>query len=174
TELNGNASTGERLTFISDATISVSSARLALAFTYQNESIQLLSGVEMPQSLEAARPSLDPVGVRVGPQPAIYLAFEDLSPEHLSHHSLFFEFGPDSWKIQQALRSEPWCFVDDEGQLRAHGILRPRRGNGGVRELEWLAQAQAAPEGPVREEIPELPDGFFADRVFVLPEIPQD
>jgi hypothetical protein len=174
TEFNGRASSGEQLTFISDATIGISGARLALAFTYQNENMQLLPGIEMPQNLQAARPSLDPVGVRLGPQPAIYLAFEDLPPEHLSHHSLFFEFSPDSWKIQQALRSEPWCLVDNEGQLRGVGMLRPRRGNGGVRKLEWLVQTQEVPADLVQEEVPELPDGFFADRVFLFPEIPPD
>ena len=174
TELNANASTGERLTFITDTSVQVSSARLALALSYQNETIQLLAGADMPEALQAMRPSLDPVRARLGPQPAIYLALESLPSSHLSYHSFFFELGPDSWKIQQALRSEPWCIVDDEGQLRSRGLLRPGPGNGGVRLLQWLEQPQIASSDSVPEEVPELPDGFFADRVFVFPQVPED
>jgi hypothetical protein len=174
-ELNANASSGEVLTFITDATVGVSSARVALAFTYQNEMLQLLSGNDLSEQLQAARPSLDPVAARLGPQPAIYIAIENLPPAHLSHHSFFFELGPDSWRLQQALRSEPWCLVDGQGQLRAAGILRPVGGNGGIRRLQWLVPAGAAEQDDsALEEIPELPDGFFADRVFVFPAVPEE
>jgi len=100
------------------------------------------------------------------------LALEDLPATHLSHHSFFFGLGPDSVEIQQALRSEPWCITGPDGELGALGILRPRRGNGGVRMLEWLVQ-EAAPEESLSEEIPELPDGIFSDRVFVMPYVPE-
>lgn len=173
-ELNANAATGEALTFITDATVSVSNARVALAFTYQNETLQLLSANELAESLQAARPSLDPVAARLGPQPAIYLAIEDLPAAHLSRQSFYFELGPDSWRIQQALRSEPWCLVDGEGQLRAAGIMRPRRGNGGVRLLQWLIPADDSFDSASLEQLPELPDGFFADRLFIFPQVPED
>ena len=173
-ELNANAATGERLTFITDTSVQVSSARPALVLSYQNETIQLLGGGDMPEAIQATRPSLDPVRAQLGPQPAIFLAIEGLPLSHLSYHSFFFELGPDSWRIQQALRSEPWCIVDDEGQLRSRGLLRPRRGNGGIRLLEWLEHPQVGSDESVPEEVPELPDGFFADRVFVFPQVPED
>jgi hypothetical protein len=173
TELEALASTGERLTFITDAAVRVSNARIAFAATYQDGFIQLLPGVEMPDALQAAHPSLDPVPVRLGPHPAVYLAIEDLPSSHLSHHSISFELGPDSLKIQRALRSEPWCIAGPDGELSSVGILRPRRGNGGIRLLEWLVQAEK-PGETLAQEVPELPDGFFSERVFVLPYIPEE
>lgn len=175
TEMEAVAGTGERLTFLNDAAVRVSNARIALAATYQDGLIQLLPGIEMPDALHAARPSLDPVPARLGPQPAVYLAIEELPTTHLSHHSFFFEFGPDSLRILQALRSEPWCLAGPEGELSSAGMLRPCRGNGGIRLLEWLVQPTKEDEDEtLAQEAPELPDGFFSDRVFVLPDIPED
>src|SRR5215467_4487963 len=42
TELNGLASSGERLNFTTDTSVQVSSARIALAATYQDQAMQLL------------------------------------------------------------------------------------------------------------------------------------
>jgi len=172
TALEAVAGTGERLTFITDAAVRVSSARIAIAATYQDGFIQLLPGIEMPEALQAAHPSLDPVPAKLGPHPAIYLAIEDLPSSHLSHHSVFFGLGLDALKIQQALRSEPWCIAGAEGELSSIGILRPRRGNGGVRMLEWLGQ-ETNQEESFSQEVPELQDGIFSDRVFVLPSVPE-
>src|SRR5215831_3458538 len=172
TELEAVAGTGERLTFLSDATVRVSSARIALAATYQDGLLQLLPAIEMPDALLAVHPSLDPVPARLGPHPAVYVAIEDLPPAHLSQHSFFFEFGPDSLRILQAMRSEPWCIAGPEGELSSAGMLRPRRGNGGIRLLEWLVQEEKLDEVS-SQEAPELPDGFFADRVFVFPNVPE-
>lgn len=173
TELEGIAGTGERLTFLNDAPVRISNARIALAATYQDGAIQLLPSIDMPDLLHAAHPSLDPVPARLGPQPALYVAIEDLPASHLGQHSFFFEFGPDSLRVVQALRSEPWCIAGPDGELSSSGMLRPRRGNGGIRLLEWLVQPEKQDEALTREA-PELPDGFFSDRVFVLPDIPED
>jgi len=51
TELNALATSGERLNFTTDVSVQVSAARIALAATYQDENIQLLPGVEMPEAL---------------------------------------------------------------------------------------------------------------------------
>jgi hypothetical protein len=172
TELNALAITGERLNFTTDVSVQVSNARIALAATYQDENIQLLPGVEMPEALQSARPSLDPVRVRLGPQPAIYLAIEGLPASHLSFHSVFFELGPDSFKIQRALETETWCIADSEGMLSSQGLLFPQRGNGGVRQLKWLVRPGEVPEESVPQEVPELPNGFYAGRTFVFPHVP--
>jgi len=172
TELNALATSGERLNFTTDVSVQVSAARIALAATYQDENIQLLPGVEMPEALQAARPSLDPVRVKLGPQPAIYLAIDDLPASHLSYHGVFFELGPDSVKIQHALESETWCVVDGDGALTSQGLLYPRRGNAGIRQLEWLVRGEEALEESLPQEAPELPNGFYAGRVFVFPHIP--
>src|SRR5262249_27891632 len=118
------------------------------------------------------RPSLDPVRVKLGPQPAIYLAMDGLPASHLSYHSIFLELGPDSLKIQRALETETWCLADAEGNLSSQGLLYPRRGNAGVRHLEWLVRAGEAPEESLAQEAPELPNGFYAGRVFVFPHVP--
>lgn len=176
TELNALATSGERLNFATDVAVQVSGARIAMAATYQDEAIQLLPGVEMPEALQAVRPSLDPVHVRLGPQPAIYLAIDVLPETHLGKHGIFFELGPDSIRIQRALESETWCIADSSGALCAEGLLYPRRANAGVRQLEWLVGAKGATEREenLPHETPELPNGFYAGRVFVFPHIPME
>jgi hypothetical protein len=173
TELNAVATTGERLNFATDVSVQVSNARIAFAATYQDENLQLLPGVEMPESLQSVRPSLDPARARLGPQPAIYLAIEGLPASHLSFHSFFFELGPDSFNIQKALESEAWCIADSEGTLSSLGLLFPRRGNGGVRQMEWLVRPAEALEENHGQEVPELTNGFYAGRTFVFPYVPQ-
>ena len=173
TELEAVAGTGERITFLNDAAVRVSNARIALAATYQDGFIQLLPGIEMPDALHAAHPSLDPIPARLGPQPALYLAIEDLPSTHLGRHSFFFEFGPDSHRILQALLSEPWCIAGSGGDFSSAGMLRPRRGNGGIRLLQWLVPAEKRDDA-MSQEAPELADGFFSGRVFVLPDIAED
>jgi len=172
TELVGEAQTGERLTFITDATAAVSRASIAFAAAYQEGSLRLASGIEMPETLQALRPSPDPVRVNLGANPALYLAIENLPPDHLSLHSLFFELGPDSYRIQQALEKETWCLMDNAGELGARGILRPKPVNGGVRAMEWLLpeQAEEKPQS-ADEEVPFLPTGFYGPRTFLLPLI---
>ena len=172
TELNAKASTGERLVFGLDATIQVSSARMALALAYQNQELQLLSGVEMVESFQAFRPSIDPVKVNLGTQPALLLAIENLPPALLSRHALFFELGPGSYPLQDALRNEPWWIFSEDGTLNGNGLMRPRRANSGVYELRFQLYADqiAKSEG----ELPEIPDGFYSGRQFVFPEMNAD
>lgn len=169
TELNGRASTGERLTFSTDATLEVSSARVALALAYQGQSLQLLPGIDLSESVQDSRPSLDPVRVYLGPQPALFLAIEDLPPSHLSRHGLFFELGPGSWAIQDALRSEPWWIFGAGGDLTSEGLLRPKRVNRGVYQLEWQTGAQNAMR--TDEGLPALPDGFYSGRQYIFPVV---
>jgi hypothetical protein len=172
-ELVGEAESGERLTFITDATLNISGARIAFAYAYQDGALRLVSDLEMPEALQALRPCLDPVRVNLGPNPALYLAIENVPPDHLSRHAFFFELGPDAQRIQQALQSETWCVMDAAGELRAAGILRPQTGNGGVQALQWLV-----PEGvdvkqlETDEEVPLLPNGFYGPRIFLFPAIP--
>src|SRR5262249_17477324 len=47
TELTGEADTGERLSFATDMTVGISSARIALAAAYQNGGLRLLAGFDM-------------------------------------------------------------------------------------------------------------------------------
>ena len=175
TELIGEADTGDRLTFTTDVTINVSPARLAMVATYQNGELRLLPGFEMPDEIQSARPSLEPVRANLGAHPAIYLAIENLPEHHLSRHGVFIELGPDSSAVQRALHTEPWCLAANEGDLGATGILRPERTNAGIRELKWLVPErakQADNSGKSEIEVADLPDGFYAGRVFVFPTIP--
>lgn len=169
TELNARASTGERLTFGLDATIQVSPARIALALAYQDQQLQLLPGVEMSEALQAFRPSIDPVKVNLGAQPALILAIENLPPTLLSRHAVFFELGPGSFSLQEALRKEPWWTFSEDGTLSGEGLMRPRRVNSGVYQLEWQLEADQAAKA--ESELPEIPDGFYSGRQFVFPEM---
>ena len=176
TELIGNAQTGERLTFITDTAFVASPARLAFAFTYQDGALRLLPGIELADSLQAARPSLEPVAASLGPNPAMFLAIENLPPQHLGRHSFFFELGPDAYRVQRALGSETWCLVGAEGELSGRGVLRPRAANAGVNALEWLVPpaSSTARTGGTAEEAPPLPTGFYGPRLFVWPAVPNE
>jgi hypothetical protein len=167
TELNARASTGERLTFGLDATIQVSSARIALALAYQDQQLQLLPGVETTESLQAYRPSIDPVKVNLGAQPALLLAIENLPPTLLRRHALFFELGPGSFSLQEAFLKEPWWTFSEDGTLNGEGLMRPRRANSGVYELGWQLEAEIG----AKSELPEIPDGFYSGRQFVFPDM---
>ncbi len=174
TELTGEAQSGERLTFTTDTSVEISTATLSLAATYQEGSLQLMPGVEMPEKMQAARPSRDPVRVNLGMNPAIFLAIENLAANHLSQHGFFFELGPDARSIQNALLTETWCLAGPQGEFVAQGILRPGRINAGVRSLTWLLNGSPAQETPAEKdiEVATLPDGFYAGRIFVFPVVP--
>lgn len=170
TEMFGTAQSGERLTFTTDATCCVSGSRIAFAATYQDGSLQLISGVDMPEDMQALRPSSDAVRADLGPNPAIYLAIENLPQSHLSRQSFFFELGPDAHAIQETLDAATWCLVDAGGRLGSRGILRPTPINGGVRELQWLLPdgEQDATDAEPSGEVPRLSAGFYGSRVFLV------
>ena len=168
TELNAVASSGERLVFSLDATCEISQARLAFALSYQDGAARLLSGVQMSDAVQAMRPSLEPVPVGLGPQPALFLAVENLPPSLLNRHGLFFELGPGTYPVQHALCHEPWWIFDEDGGLAGEGLLRPRRSNGGVYQLEFQMGDNAL-TGSLDTPLPSIPDGFYAGRQFVFP-----
>lgn len=174
TELMGEAETGERLTFTTDATFSVSDARIALAATYQEGALQLISSVEIPEALQALRPSLEPVRVNLGPNPALFLAIENLPPSHLSQQTFFFELGPDAYRVQRALETETWCLIEPDGELGGKGVLRPQPTNGGIRSLEWLLPEIESEDdsAKVDTEAPGLAGGFYGSRLFRFPSVP--
>lgn len=180
TELHAVAAGGERLLFSLDATTEVSGARLAMALGYRDQSLRLLSGVAMSEEIEALRPSLDAVPVALGPEPALFLAFDGVGETGLGRHGLFFELGPGSYAVEHALAHEPWWVVGERGELAGAGLLRPRRGQGGVFHLERTVRpagaaadrAAATPAGDA-EVLPERPAGFYSGRLFVLPEMPE-
>ena len=173
TELIGEAETGERLTFTTDATFSVSDARIALAATYQDGALRLMSSIEMPEALQALRPSLEPTRVNLGPNPALFIAIDKLPVSHLSQQTFFFELGPDAFRVQQALQNETWCLVGRDGELGAKGILRPNSTNGGIRALEWLVPEEHEGNEPkVDVEAPGLSSGFYGSRLFLFPPVP--
>ena len=180
TELIGEAQSGERLTFTTDATISVSPARIAMAFTYQDGALQLMPGIEYPERVQNARPALDPVKVNLGPHPAVILAIDNLPQTHLSLHSFFFELGPDAARIQEALESETWCLYGASGELHSRGILRPKTLNAGVAGLQWLVKSESAEPAAgggramAAADVPVLPAGFYGPRVFVMPPVPAE
>jgi hypothetical protein len=169
TELNAKASSGERLSFATDISIEMSPAKIALALVYQEQHLQLLPGVDIAESFGAYRPSYDPVRVNLGTQPAVFIAVENLLPSHLSRHGLFFDLSAGAYSIQRGLATEPWWLFGHDGELSSEGLMRPRRANRGIRQLEWQS---AAPTRSHREDkLPDLPDGFYAGRVFVFPDI---
>jgi hypothetical protein len=174
TELVGEAEDGEKLIFTTDASITVSRASVALAATYQDGWLRLVPGVEMPEMLQAARPSFEPVRTNLGATPAIFLVVEELGPAHLTGHSFFFLLNREARGLQKALLNEPWCLASSSGEFNVDGILRARRANAGVRTLEWLRPDDSASPPPPPDEggTATLPDGYHAGRVFIFPGVP--
>ncbi|MFZ0964836.1 MAG: baseplate J/gp47 family protein [Terriglobia bacterium] len=172
TELVGEAEGGEKLTFTTDASITVSRASITLAATYQDGWLRLVEGMEMPEALQAARPSFEPVRVSLGASPAIFFAVEGLEPAHVSGHSLFLLMSPEARGIQDALLNETWCLAQPTGEFSVDGILRPHRANAGVRALEWLRPVAPQSSTVDNAEAATVPDGFYSGRVFVFPDVP--
>ena len=168
TELIGHARSGERLTFATDASIEVSSATVAIALGYQDQTLELLPNIEVSETLQAYRPSLDPVRVNLGPQPALFLAIENAPEAGLRRHSVYFDLAPSGYPVRAALQSESWWIFGPDGDLSGEGLLRPERGNGGMSHLRWQF-GEGAVEGG-RNAMPELEDGFYGGRTFIFPD----
>ena len=172
-ELVGEAESGAMMRFLTDEPVTVSAARIALAATYEDHSLRLVPGLQLPPEIEEFSPVYDPVEVNLGPGPAIFIAVENLPPTHLSRHGFFIELDPEAETVAAALPREAWCLAGEEGQLDASGILRPERRNAGIRRLNWLLRGgpENGGEEGEEQELPALPDGFFAGRCFVMPPV---
>ena len=173
TELVGEAEGGEKLIFTTDTSITVSQASVSLAAIYQDGWLRLVPGVEMPEMLQA-RPSFEPVRTNLGATPTIFFAVEQLGPEHLTGHSLFFLLNREARALQKAMLDETWCLASPSGEFNLDGILRPHRANAGVRRLDWLRPDVKSSAARLLDGggTAALPDGFHAGRVFVFPKIP--
>lgn len=171
TPLTGESQSGSKFSFQTDASFCVSSAQVSFALTYEEGQLRFLGGVEVPEAVANARPALEPVRINLGKHPAIYLAVEGYAQDHLSQHAFYFDLTPDALPIQRALQSETWALADQNGRFSAKGILRPRQVNAGVAHLQWLlgVEQQVADRDT---EIPVLPPGFYAGRVFLMPVVP--
>jgi hypothetical protein len=169
--LVGETPAGEKLTFTTDETVSVSAARIAFTAAYQAGAVQLAAGMHLPDELLSALPSYDPVPAPLGPPPCIYIVVENLPETHLSGHSFFFDVSSAFPETQRALLHATWCVASADGRFEATGILRPRRANAGVRRLEWL-HGNAGEDSGTFAERPALPDGFYAGKVLVFPDVP--
>lgn len=169
TEMIGEATSRDKLTFALDSALGVSAARIAFVAVYQDGLLRLHRGTDMPKEFEDARPSFEAAPAALGRGPALFIAVEVAEAEHLSNHGFYFEVVAEARDLAAHLRGETWCLIDDEGCIRAEGLLRPRAGNGGVRRLEWMVPdpaAAAAPEDNI------LPEGFYGERVFIFPDVP--
>jgi len=168
TELIGESRSREKLTFALDTPLDVSAARIALVVIYQDGMLRIHHGTEMTKEMEDARPSSDATPAELGNNPAIYIAIDVDTAEHLSRHGFYFELLPEARDLAGYLKREVWCLIDDEGGIRAEGLLRPRAASGGARALEWMIGGAEPPRQAL------LPEGFYGGRLFVLPHIPRE
>src|SRR5215467_1447596 len=165
TELIAETSQGHRLIFALDADIQVSTARLVFAGSYQGGQLRLLSGVELPEEFEKAKPSLEPAPAALGPMPAVFLAIDLPDDGYIDRHGLYFELAPESHVLSEALKRESWCVLDDAGAVTSEGLLRPRSGRCGIRDLCWLSDKQS-------DSGDSMAEGFYSGRSFILPTFP--
>src|SRR5215471_8678047 len=165
TELIGETSSGERLVFALDHDIQISTARLVFAGCYQSGQLRLLSGVDLPEQFEKAKPSLEPAPAALGPIPAVFLAIDLPDDGYIDRHGLYFELAPQSHVLSEALKRESWCVLDDAGAVTSEGLLRPQGGRCGIRELCWLSDKQS-------DSADSSGEGFYGGRSFMLPTFP--
>src|SRR5215475_5613983 len=165
TELIGETSSGERLVFALDQDIQISTARLVFAGSYQGGQLRLLSGVDLPEEFEKAKPSLEPAPASLGPIPALFLAIDLPEETYLDRHGLYFELAPQSRVLSTALKREFWCVLDNAGAVSSAGLLRPRSGRCGVRDLSWISDRTSG-------SAEFLADGFYSARSFIFPTFP--
>ena len=92
----GTAENGVKVEFTTDVGVTVSRARIALAATYEQNSLRLAEGVDIPDEVRAARPSLEAVPASLGGCPAVFLAIEDLPSSHLSRHAFYFDIDSEA------------------------------------------------------------------------------
>lgn len=170
TELIGETPLRDKLIFALDASVGFSAAQIALVAFYQDGHLRLHRETDMPKEFEDARPSFEAVSAELGQSPAIFIAVTVEEPEHLSKHGFYFEVVMEARDLASHLRRGTWCLLDDEGSINAEGLLRPRAGNGGVRRLEWLVPDPSAVPNPDDDLLPE---GFYGERIFLFPEIPE-
>jgi hypothetical protein len=170
-ELIGEAPSKEKLTFALDTEIEVSQAQINLVAIYHHRLLRLHNGTALSKEFEEARPSFEAVPADLGPNPAIFVAIDVPDERHLSHHGFYVELTPEAKDLLIYLQREVWCVFDEQGEIRAEGLLRARPGNAGVRNLEWVG-----PDSMPSEVSPTdlLPEGFYGGRVFILPEVPTE
>jgi hypothetical protein len=161
TELIGETSSGERLVFALDSDVQISTARLVFAATYQSGQLRLLSGFELPDEFEKAKPMLEPTPASLGPMPAVFLAIDLPEEGYLDRHGLYFELAPETRALSEALKREFWCVLDNAGAISSEGLLRPRPGRCGIRELHSLADVPGDYDAAF--------EGFYGARTFILP-----
>jgi len=185
TTLSGEPESGGRMSFTTDYGMTVSSARIAAVFVYQRSGedratedssgmLRLLSGIELPAESLRAGPSYGPVPAELGAHPAIYIAFENLSPAYLSRHGVFLQTSPEATLLNAQLESENWGLASSAGRFEAAGVLRPHDLNAGQHQLQWLKTIDELAVVPEETETPLLPGGFWRGKCFVLPSVPVD
>ncbi len=86
---------------------------------------------------------------------------------------MFFELGPGSYPVQHALSHEPWWIFGATGELGGEGLLRPKRSNAGVYQLEFQMGGNES-TSMLDAPLPSIPDGFYAGRQFVFPPMHAD
>jgi hypothetical protein len=168
-ELIGEAASKEKLTFALDTQIEVSPAQISLVAIYHNRLLRLHNGTVLAKEFEDARLSFEAVPADLGPHPAIFMAIDVPDERHLSHHGFYFELTPEAKDLLVCLQREVWCVLDEQGEIRAEGMLRACPGNAGVRNLAWIA-VDSTPS--VMSAAGLLPEGFYGGRIFIFPEVP--
>ena len=166
----GEADTGDKLLFATDCPLTISPARIAMAFAYQEGLLQLLPAVPLGENVSKAIRIVDPMPAALGSRAAIFIAVEDATGDHLSGHSFSIQLSDDSPIARRAVLRSTWCLASSDGSFQASGLLRPQRTDGGVYKLEWLLDGGSDVEtAEVTRDFPTLPDGACAGSVYVLP-----
>lgn len=171
TELIGTAPSGERFSFVPDASIELAPTELRFAVVYEANRLTSIGGARPIRNGPFVTPSTAALGLGASP-PALYLALDPGDGAHLSGLGLMIDTLPLRGPVAQALLRSPWHLLDARGVATERGTFRARTGTGGVRRLRWLDDL------PVDHgDAPRIGGGEpgpYGEQVFVFPSVPLD
>ncbi|HEY0155229.1 MAG TPA: hypothetical protein VGB92_24665 [Longimicrobium sp.] len=172
TELFGATRTGEQVGFAPDESIEVAPTQLVFAAVFEDGRLHAVPGARVPGG-PPVPPGSTSLAAWESP-PALYLAFR-ADAQHLGGMGLYVDTSADSPAVAAALARSPWQLLDEGGCVWEEGMLRGRRGRGGVQRLSWLDDfvPDDAPNDSLSRVL-RLDDGVYGGQLWIFPHVPPE
>jgi hypothetical protein len=172
TALIGTTRAGERIDFVPDESIELAPTELRFAAVYESGRITTIAGARAAKGGPPVMPTTAALSLPGAP-PALYFAFEP-DGAHLGGLGLLVDSLPLGGPVARALGRSPWQLLDDRGLATEIGTLRPRRGRGGVQQLEWIDAAPPVDGPELMASVTDLATGPYGEQIFAFPTVPAD
>lgn len=167
--ISGFNDAGEPLVFAVDHPIEVARARLVFAGVVSGSRCRMIPGAVAPTAGGQIRTSDFVVRGANAAYASLFLAFET-DYRHLSNLGLMLQVPALNAGALDQLSRAPWILLGHDGTRREPGVMRSVAVAGGVRQLEWVDDA----DGAQRPDVNAAPPGPFGGCVIVFPDIPED